>query len=729
MKLPHLSPRTKQFIIAMIAIPLFAACIGFGLFSPGPVATPVHKQTTQVSRTAKGGTPPVAHAPAPVTSRSDATAPGGAPVSPDTSTPQDVTNPPFDGPPAMPADTGRGIQTDNMTATELFQLLKNSPEKIAFITFQNGSNVVTVLKTGSQVRYSVTLPEQGGRQEVLKLAIEKNVALKAEEDSTSGFRSLLFSFGPFLLILVIYFVMMARQRGAGGMPGIGKARTKSTEDGGLRTETFKDVAGCDEAVKELRRIARGLRYRRLYSWFGAKLPRGILLVGPPGTGKTLLARALAGETDGTFDSTSGSDFVEMFVGVGASRVRDMFEKGRANVKRTGKPHIMFIDEIDAVGGRRGAPGESGGGNSEREQTLNALLVEMDGMSDNEGLIIIAATNRPEMLDEALLRQGRFDSQVQVDLPNKEGRVAIFGIHMRNKPVAQNVTADMLAERTYGYSGAEIAGACNRAALVAAERYGAQLPEDADEFAIVTRLKELGAVIQLTDFDEGIDFVRYGAANESRQKGMTDDEKHNTTVHEAGHAIASDAMPFADPIVKITMMNRSRALGYVQNMPSEDRYGYSFEQLVARIVTCMAGRAAQEIVLGKADTGASNDFEQGCTLAYRMVTLWGMSRLGIISVGRTGGGGLPGMGSGPIPQFGPKLADEIDDEWRRMVNECYLMARRIVETDRERLDKLVAQLHAEETILSPGWKKFREENPSKMDPKTLVLDISPVKKGE
>lgn len=416
----------------------------------------------------------------------------------------------------------------------------------------------------------------------------------------------------------------------------------------------------------------------------------------------------------------------MFVGVGASRVRDMFEQGRKKVKESGNPHIIFIDEIDAVGGKRGGgTGESS--NSEREQTLNAILVEMDGMKNNEGLIIIAATNRVDMLDKALLRPGRFDCQVMVDTPNKEGRAAIFGIHTRNKPLAADVNCDVLAARSWGYSGAEIEGACNRAALLAAERYGLDIDEEATEVEILAALNELGATISLSEFDEGVDFVRYGSADPAKQKGMAKEEKKNTAIHEAGHACVSDVMPGSDPIVKITIMNRSKALGYVQNMPSEDRYGLSVDQLVARMVMAMAGRCAQEVILKKSDTGASNDFEQVSQMAHNMVTKWGMSRLGHISVG-SGGSGMRGYAGGPISSYGPKLADRIDDEWQRIAEECYKLARKIVEKDKARIEKLAAILMEKETVLSDEWKVFSKENPTTVTSQEVAFNPSE-KEGE
>lgn len=705
-----LSPRNKQFVIWMLAIPLIAAFIAFVLVSEGPIRD--------------NSKPAVTHNPRGTVVTKGAPAPSAGPQ---------ITAAPSRTTPSTVPPRGRGAQpTAIMQASELFQLMDTTPAAIASITFLNGSDRIAVRKADDSTKYFVTLPEQGGRAEVLKTAREKGIRWTAEDDSTSSLRNFAFSFGPVIVLglILLYFFNRNRAAQAGAsnkMAGFGKSRATNSDDEKkkLRKVTFDDVAGADEAVKELRRLAKGLKRRWLYSFFGAKLPRGVLLVGPPGTGKTLLARALAGETEGTFAATSGSDFVEMFVGVGSSRVRDMFEQGREKVRQTGKPHIIFIDEIDAVGGKRGG-GHGESSNSEREQTLNAILVEMDGMKDNEGLIIVAATNRVDMLDAALLRPGRFDAHVQVDKPTTEGRAKIFKIHTRNKPLAESVDLMALAKRTYGYSGAEIEGACSRAALLAADRHGAELADDADEKTVLDALKAAGAFIEVADFDEGIDFVRYGSPNPERQKGMSEKDKENTTVHEAGHAIATDVMPGADPVVKITILNRSKALGYVQSMPGEDRYGLDFEQCVARMVMLMAGRAAQEVVLGKMDTGASNDFEQASQMAHSMVTRWGMSRVGKISVGH-GGTGMSGMGNGPIPSYGPKLQDEIDDEWRRITSACYDIAAYIIETDKERLKALVEILREKETLLEQDWAEFKTTHPSKVDPKKLVLDVSPVKK--
>ncbi|MBX9688681.1 MAG: AAA family ATPase, partial [Candidatus Obscuribacterales bacterium] len=456
----------------------------------------------------------------------------------------------------------------------------------------------------------------------------------------------------------------------------------------------------------------------IYKQFGGRLPSGVLLLGPPGTGKTLLAKAVANELDGSTRLLSGSAFVEMFVGVGAARVADEFATARKTVAETGKPVVIFIDEIDAIGGKRGNGVNS---NSERESTLNALLVEMDGVESNKNILILAATNRSDMLDDALLRPGRFDAQVQVDLPDVAGREKIFGIHTRNKPLAGDVSLEVLAQRSYGYSGAEIMGACNRAAIIAAERFAARLALLRKEGKNESEIKDLLAKeIKLHDFDEGIDFVRLGAAREGRKAGMSDEEKENTTYHEGGHALAAANLKGADPVVKITIMPRSRALGYVQYMPKGDRVSLHMEQAVARIICAMAGRAAQEVYLGRVDTGASNDFEQACNMAYQMVTRWGMSRLGHISVGDRGAG-LAGFGGGGSLQPGPTLADQIDSEWRRIVEKCYGIARYIVESEKARMEKLVPELSKVETILAPRWNAILEETPSGVNPELLQFN--------
>jgi cell division protease FtsH len=505
----------------------------------------------------------------------------------------------------------------------------------------------------------------------------------------------------------------------GGITGMGKSRSQDAEKmrSSITKVTFKDVAGCEEAVKELRRVVKGIVGAEVYKDFGAELPKGVLLVGPPGTGKTLLAKAVATETDGSFEVTSGSAFVEMLVGVGASRVRDLFANARKKVAETKKPHVIFIDEIDAVGGKRG--GTAANSNTEREQTLNQILVEMDGVISNEGIIIIAATNRVDMLDEALLRPGRFDCHVSVDLPDRKGREDIFAIHIGQKPLAGEVTLSALAQRTYGYSGAEIKGVCNRAFILAAERYASDFRNLIDSGLSSEEAKQkLVKETLLKDFDEGIDFVRYGNPDAAKQSRMKEVDKKNTAYHEACHAVASVVCPEADPVVKITIMRRSKALGYVQTMPDTDRVSFTRDQALSRIVMAMAGRAGQEIFLNTVDTGASNDFQQATDMARQMVAVWGMSRLGPISVGDRAAG--PFGGAGSHAGFGQDLGNEIDREWRYITKTCYEAAKTIARADRERVEALVTVLMEKETMLADEWKELLARIPAKIDWKSLKL---------
>ena len=606
-------------------------------------------------------------------------------------------------------------------------LLEKDPQTIKSMVFESGSLTVKVKRTDGSTLI-VTVPDGDARVELRKqadqLKIEYEVvtpppAPAAKSDSGwGGWGSIFTMFGVMLAVSLV--IMFIQRKMAGGMGGGGgglgsfnKSKAKDVGQLGDRAEkvTFDDVAGCDEAVAEMRRVVKSLTDRGIYADFDGELPKGVLLLGPPGTGKTLLAKAVASESGGTMKALAGSDFVEMLVGVGAARVRDEFNLARETVDKTGKPYIIFIDEFDAIGGKRGNGVNS---NQERENTLNALLVEMDGVHTNKGILVIAATNRADMLDEALLRPGRFDSHVSVDLPDIVGREKIFAIHTRKKKLAAEVSHAVLAQRTFGYSGAEIKGASNRAAIVAADRWVLEAKKLKEAGKTDEQIAaELPKEIKLHDFDDGIDFVRLGAAKAGSQSRMTMEEKLNTTYHEGGHALVAAVLKGSDPVVKITIMRRSRALGYVQYMPATDRISFSDEQAVARIICAMAGRAAQEVYLNKVDTGASNDFEQASDMAFRMVTKWGMSRVGRISVGERG----PAIGShgggGQLP-YGDVLANEIDAEWRRIVDECYKIARYIVETEKVRMEALVQELIRDETMLSPRWNAFLQEYPSAVD---------------
>ena len=480
--------------------------------------------------------------------------------------------------------------------------------------------------------------------------------------------SLLFTLLPFLLIGFIFFFVMSRAQGAGKAFSFGKSRAKLNSKETPQTK-FEDVAGVDEAIEELREIKDFLVAPEKYQELGAKIPKGVLLYGPPGTGKTLLAKAVAGEASVPFYSISGSDFVEMFVGVGASRVRDLFAQARLNA-----PAIVFVDEIDAVGRHRGAG--MGGGHDEREQTLNQLLVEMDGFEANGSVILIAATNRPDILDPALLRPGRFDRQIAVERPDLKGRHQILQIHTKNKPLADGIDLLALARRTPGFTGADLANVVNEAALLTARKEEKVISNEA--------------------LAESVDRVIAGPQKTSRL--MNDSERLITAYHEGGHALVAHALPNTDPVQKITIMPRGRALGYTMVLPDEDKYSQSRSQLLDELAYTLGGRAAEELIFHDPTTGASNDIEKASALARAMVTQYGLSeKIGAIKLGSKDGEPFMGMNYGHQRDYSESVAAIVDQEVKSLIESAHLEAYEILENNRDVLDGLVKALMDKETL--------------------------------
>jgi len=523
--------------------------------------------------------------------------------------------------------------------------------------------------------------------------------------TTSFLASLLYSFGPFLLIGFLLMLFMGNAQGGNRVFQFGRSKAKLNNKE-TPTNTFADVAGADEAVQELREIKDFLAEPKKYQDIGAKIPKGVLLYGPPGTGKTLLARAVAGEANVPFYSISGSDFVEMFVGVGAARVRDLFAQAKANA-----PAIIFIDEIDAVGRQRGAG--LGGGHDEREQTLNQLLVEMDGFEANGQVILIAASNRPDVLDPALLRPGRFDRQIPVDRPDLKGRAAILEVHAKGKPIAKSVDLADFAKRTPGFTGADLANVLNEAALLTA--------------------RENAKVITNEALDEAIDRVMAGPQRKTRL--MTEEERRITAYHEGGHALVAAARPHTDPVHKITIMPRGRALGYTMVLPDEDRYATTRNQMLDQLAYSLGGRAAEELIFHDPTTGASNDIEKATNLARAMVTQYGMTeRIGAIKLGNSEGEPFLGRDYGHQRDYSEEVAGIVDEEIRSLIQNAHQEAFDILVENRKVLDQLVVELLERETLLKddiakiftgikrvkprPAWTGSPDRSPSNQPPVAL-----------
>ncbi|MBY0359511.1 MAG: ATP-dependent zinc metalloprotease FtsH [Candidatus Obscuribacterales bacterium] len=586
----------------------------------------------------------------------------------------------------------------------LVSVLDEKPATLSEITVLNGTNKMRIKSKDGQVS-TVVIPSKAGEALVLEKANQAKVTVAASEPTGSEeFLGFLGGILPWLLIGLVLLFFFGRALGNAN-PARTMTQARGPRNQGRPTQprkTFADVAGCDEAKVEAQEIIDYLRNPGSFGRLGARPPKGVLLVGPPGTGKTLLAKAIAGEAEAFFFEISASQFVEMFVGVGAARVRSQFDMVRQN-----RPAILFIDELDAVGRQRGAG--IGGGNDEREQTLNQLLIEMDGFNDSEGVIILAATNRADVLDPALVRPGRFDRQILVDAPDVVGREAIFKIHTRNKPLANEVSLRFLAERCPGFTGAEIEGSCNEAATVATRRYNLLCQEVIERNGSDAELQAVPAVITLADFDEGIDRVQLGIAKVSRAKSMSAEDMNNTSIHELGHGLLSEVLEHGDDVTKITIIPRSRALGYTQALPSGDRYNYTQEQLHARIVMIMGGRAAQEVLLGTIDTGASNDFQQAYGIARRMVTEWGMSKLGPLSVSGNNTNPFLGRSMSMPAEAGPVLQDRIDTEVQCIINGCLVRAKELIEKHRDFMTAANAVLLKHETILKPQWQELLAEH--------------------
>ncbi|MGQ9483968.1 MAG: ATP-dependent zinc metalloprotease FtsH [Desulfosoma sp.] len=545
--------------------------------------------------------------------------------------------------------------------------------EVAQVTIQ-GDHILGVYVNGSLFRTYV--PQDPDLMRILR---ERGIEIQAKpKEESPWYMTILISWFPMLLLIGVWiFFMRQMQMGGGKAMSFGKSRARLLSED-ARKVTFKDVAGIDEAKEELQEIVEFLKDPKKFTRLGGRIPKGVLLVGAPGTGKTLLARAIAGEAGVPFFSISGSDFVEMFVGVGASRVRDLFMQGKKFA-----PCIIFIDEIDAVGRHRGAG--LGGGHDEREQTLNQLLVEMDGFESNEGVILISATNRPDVLDPALLRPGRFDRQVVVPVPDIRGREGILAVHLRNKPLADNVDVRVLAKGTPGFSGADLENLVNEAALLAARR-------NKDK-------------IEMADFEEAKDKVMMGL--ERKSMILSEEEKRTTAYHEAGHALVARLLPGTDPVHKVTIIPRGRALGLTQQLPQDERHTYPKEYLLNSIAILMGGRAAEEIVFGHQTTGASNDIERATQLARRMVCEWGMSeRMGPLSFGKMDDQVFLGR---EIVQhhrdYSEQTAIQIDQEVRRIVEENYKKAKDLLETHRDVLEAVAAALLEKETLENHDIEKI------------------------
>jgi cell division protease FtsH len=556
-----------------------------------------------------------------------------------------------------------------------------------------GNEITGTMKGGDDANFRTYAPPQ--YEGLANKLIDRGVIVTAKEPTTSPWAALLYSWAP-ILLMIGFWIFFMRQMQSGGNKALsfGKSKAKLSSSAQKKV-TFKDVAGVDEAKDELQEIIEFLREPQKFQKLGGRIPKGVLLMGPPGTGKTLLARAVAGEANVPFFSISGSDFVEMFVGVGASRVRDLFEQGKKNA-----PCIVFIDEIDAVGRHRGAG--LGGGHDEREQTLNQLLVEMDGFESNEGVILVAATNRPDVLDPALLRPGRFDRRIVVNRPDVKGREGILAVHTKKIPLSDDVDIAILARGSSGFSGADLANLVNEAALNAA-RYNQK-------------------VVRMLDFEFAKDKVLMGA--ERRSMIISENEKRITAIHEAGHALLTVMLPHADPIHKVTIIPRGMALGLTQQLPIDEKHNYSREYLEDQIAILLGGRIAEEITVGSITTGAGNDLERATDLARRMVCEWGMSdAMGPLTFGKKEEQIFLGREIAQHQDYSEDTALRIDQEVKRFVTDNYARAQNLLMQHKQKLLDMAEALLSRETLDADQVKRLSVGQPLD-DPSPLPASSTP-----
>jgi len=560
-------------------------------------------------------------------------------------------------------NTGKKRPDQNLTFTQFMEQVEASKVKSVKIT---GNEVQGTFRPDNGAVLHTMIPMNF--PDIYKTLREKDVDVEIKDNSGNNWVSILLNAVPFVLLLAFWIFMMRQMQSGGNKAlsfGKSRARLHSSQQ---KKVTFKDVAGVEEAKEELQEIIEFLREPQKFQKLGGRIPKGVLLIGPPGTGKTLLARAIAGEANVPFFSISGSDFVEMFVGVGASRVRDLFEQGKKNA-----PCIVFIDEIDAVGRHRGAG--LGGGHDEREQTLNQLLVEMDGFESNEGVILVAATNRPDVLDPALLRPGRFDRRVVVGRPDVKGREQILKVHTKKVPLGDDVELNVVARGTPGFAGADLANLVNEAALVAA--------------------RQNRKVVTQFDFEVAKDKVIMGVERKSMM--LSEEEKKNTAYHEAGHALVAVLTPDADPLHKVTIIPRGMALGLTQQLPIDDKHSYNTDYLNAQIAILMAGRIAEEIFLRQITTGAGNDIERATDMARRMVCEWGMSELGPMSFGKKEEQIFLGREIAQHRDYSEETAIRIDEQVRKLVDTGYARARKLIEEHHDAMIRIAEALLEREVL--------------------------------